>query len=113
MYNIQAEFNGGADTYYVAVPVASRVVKATSVVTTQAVATAAKTLTISDGTTDIGVITIANSSTEGTVDNIAFDSTSEGKVELGPSTPMKVVLAGSGNGKFNVTSLMDEFHGTI
>ena len=102
---------GGADTYYFAVPLNCRCIGACSVVTLADVATAAKTLTLSDGTTDIGVITIANSSTEGTMDSIVMDTTSLGKVALGPATPLKVVMAGSGNGKFSVALLLDEFHG--
>jgi hypothetical protein len=98
------------DTYYVPVPRSCRVVNAYSVVDTEAVATAAKTITLSDGTTDIGVITAANSSAEGTMDSIVFDSTSKGVVELNATTPLKIVVAGTGNGEFELVVEFSEFH---
>ena len=73
---------------------------------------AATTVTLSDGTTTIGVITIANLSAEGTVDSIVFDGTSLGKVLVGPAKPIVAVLAGgSTNVEICLSMLIDEFHG--
>lgn len=110
MYVLTKDIAAGADTYYLAVPRTGRVSTAYTVVDQQAVATAAKTLTLSDGTTDIGVITVANSSTEGTMDEIVLDSTSLGKVEVGPALPIKIVMAGAGNGKFTLVVVIDTYH---
>jgi len=98
------------DTYYIALDKTCRVVDAISVVDTEDVASAAKTITLSDGTSDIGVITVANNSTEGTVDRIDLDATTKGKVALDADTPLKIVAAGSGNGEFEVTIVFDDFH---
>lgn len=98
------------DTYFIPVPLTSRVVKAYAAVDTEAVASAAKTLTFSDGTNTIGVITTGGSDAEGVVSTIVLDATTEGKVALGPATPLKVVVAGAGNGEFEVTIMFDEFH---
>jgi hypothetical protein len=98
------------DTYYVAVPKTCRVVGAVSVVDTEALTGSAGTITLSDGTNTIGVITIGVEAAEGTVDSIVLDSTTKGKVELDVDTPLKIVVAGCTNGEFELTLLMDEFH---
>ncbi|KKK71775.1 hypothetical protein LCGC14_2910550, partial [marine sediment metagenome] len=79
-----------AKTWYIPMPVNCRVIAAIAATET-AVATGASAITLSDGTTDIGVITIALSgSAAGDVDAIVMDSTSLGKVLLGPTTPLKI-----------------------
>ena len=99
------------DTYYLALPLNCRLIGAQSVIDTEALTGADGTITFSDGTTDIGTITVTQSgSAEGEVDSITFDTTSEGKVALGPSTPLKIVLAGNTNGEVEVTMVFDEFH---
>lgn len=70
----------------------------------------AKTITISDGTTDVGVITIAVSAADGTVDKIVLDATSKGAVEFNVDTPIKIVGAGTGAGTANVTLVLDSYH---
>lgn len=69
------------------------------------------TITISDGTTTIGTITITQSGCAvGDVDTISFDSTSEGKVEVGPSTPIKIANdATPGQGAAIVTLVLGEY----
>lgn len=100
----------GDDTYYIPVPVTGRVVKVVTVNNEQAT-DAATTLTLSDGTTTIGVVTIASGAAEGEVDNIVLDSTSLGKVEVGPELPIKAVLAGGSTGiEIAVSIVIDTFH---
>ena len=98
------------DVYYMAVPTTCRVVDAISVVDTQAVATALKTITLSDGSSTIGVVTRADTSAEGTIDRIVLDATTEGKVELDADTPLRITVSGAGNGEFELTVVFDEFH---
>ena len=98
------------DTYYMAVPVTCRVVKAYTAVDTEALTGAAGHVTLSDGTTDIGVITVAHEAAEGDVDAIVLDSTSLGKVELSPTKPLKIVLADNTAGELELVVAFDEFH---
>jgi len=104
----------GAVSYYISPPVTCRLVKAYTALIT-ALTTGDSTITLSDGTTDIGVITITQSgSAAGDVDEIVLDSTSLGAVELAPSTPLKVVNdATPGQGRANLTLLFSEFHSDI
>lgn len=107
------EILDGDDTYYIPIPIASRVVKGVTINNEQAI-DAETTLTLSDGTTTIGVFTIANLSAEGAVDHLVLDATSLGKVELGPNTPLVAVLAGgSTNVEIAMSLIMDEFHGSV
>jgi hypothetical protein len=99
------------DTYYLPLPINCRLIDAQSAIDTQALSVADGTVTFSDGTTDIGTITVTQSgNAEGDVDSLVLDSTSLGKVALGPSTPLKIVLAGNTNGEVEVTMVFDEFH---
>lgn len=98
------------DTIYVNPGHTCRVVGACSVITGEAGATGAKTITISDGTTDVGVISVATTAAVGTVDKIVFDSTSGGAVEFNVDTPIKLVGAGTGNGIAAVTLMLDAYH---
>jgi hypothetical protein len=99
------------DTYYLNLPVTCRLIKAVSAVDTQALSGADGTITFSDGTNTIGTITVALTGTaEGDCDTMTLDSTTLGKVELGPGTPLKIVLAGNTNGEVEVTMVFDEFH---
>lgn len=98
------------DTVYMNPGTTCRVVGAYSVISGEAGATGAKTITISDGTTDVGVISIALSSALGVVDKMVLDATSKGAVEFNVDTPIKLVGAGSGAGLANVTLVLDTFH---
>lgn len=110
MYSINHILDGD-DAYYIAVPLNGRVVAAVTTVNEAAI-DAATTVTLTDGTTTIGVITIASPSAEGTVDTIVFDSTSQGKVLVGPAKPIVATLAGgSSNVEICLSILIDEFHG--
>jgi hypothetical protein len=110
MYSINKTLDGD-DTYYIAVPLAGRISVAVSAVNEHAI-DAQTTITISDGTTTIGVITIANLSAEGTMDSIVFDGTSLGKVLVGPTKPIVAVVAGgSTDVEISLSMLIDEFHG--
>jgi hypothetical protein len=100
------------DTYYLAIPINCRLIAAQSVIDTEAFSGADGTITFSDGTTTIGTITVAYSgSAEGDVDSLVVDGTSLGRVALGPTKPLKIVLAGNTNGEAEVTMVFDEFHG--
>jgi len=98
------------DTYYMAVPVTCRVVDAISVVDTQALTGSAGTITLSDGSSTIGVVTVGVEAAEGEVDRIVLDGTTKGKVELDKDTPLKIVVAGNTNGEFQLSVVFDEFH---
>lgn len=98
------------DTSYVNSGHTCRVVQAYSVISGEAGATGAKTITISDGTTDVGAIAIAATAAVGTVDKIVLDSTSNGAVEFNVDTPIKIVGAGSGAGIAIVTLVLDSYH---
>lgn len=99
------------DAYTIPVPLNGRVSIGVSVVN-DATIDKATTITLTDGTTTIGVITIAAQSTEGTVDTIVFDGTSLGKVLVGPAKPIVATMAGGATTPEIMMSLMiDEFHG--
>ena len=98
------------DTYYIPLDKTCRLVDAISVVDTEAVTGSNGTITLSDGTSTIGVITIATGSAEATIDRIVLDSTTKGKVALDADTPLKVVVAGNSDGEFEVTFVFDDFH---
>lgn len=99
------------DAFMIPIPVPGRVCKAVSVVN-DATIDAETTITLSDGTTTIGAITVAAASVEGTVDSIVFDSTSLGKVEVAPDTPLVVTMSGGATTpEIMVTVMIDEFHG--
>ena len=98
------------DTYYLPVPVTCRVVKAYAVCDVQNFSVADGTITLSDGTTTIGTITVAAAAVEGEMDKLVMDGTSLGKVELSPTKPLKIVLAGNTNGEVELTIAFDEFH---
>lgn len=100
----------GSDDRYMNPGMTCRIVGAYSCISGEAGVTEEKTITISDGTTTVGVITIALSAAVGTVDKIVFDSTSKGAVEFNVDTPVKVVPAGTSAGKANVTLVLDSYH---
>jgi len=103
----------GDDAYYIPVPVPARIIKCYTCVNEAAI-DAETTLTITDGTTTVGVVTIANAAAQGTMDEIVFDTTSLGKVLFGPDTPIVATLAGgSSNVEVAVGLIMDEFHGAV
>lgn len=93
-------------TTYVAVNRPCRLNKAISVVTTT-VTTNETTLTLSDGTTTIGTITIAAGSTAGTIDEMSWAA----NVELDEDTPLKIVSSGTpGAGAVNVSLEFSQYH---
>lgn len=99
------------DAYIIPVPLNGRVSTAVSVVN-DATIDADTTITLTDGTTTIGVITIAATSTEGTIDTIVFDGTSLGKVLVGPAKPIVATMAGGATTpEVMMSVLIDEFHG--
>lgn len=100
----------GDDTYYIPVTKPSLLIGAISAVNEAAI-DAETTLTFSDGTTTIGTITIANAAAEGTIDKLAFDSTSLGKVEINEDTPLVIAVAGgSTNVEIALSLDFSEFH---
>lgn len=101
-----------ARDWYIPMPVHCRVIDARTALNLS-LTSGDSAITLSDGTTDIGVITITQSSSAaGDEDVIAFDSTSEGKVALGPGTALKVSCdATPGQGRATITVLLDDFHG--
>ena len=100
----------GSDDRYMNPGLTCRVVAAFSCISGEAGATGAKTITISDGTTTVGVITVAATAAVGTVDKMVLDATSKGAVEFNVDTPIKIVGAGTGAGLANVTLLLDPYH---
>lgn len=73
------------------------------------------TLTFTDGdaSNTIGVLTIEDAaSAAADLDEITFDSTTKGKVALGPATVLKIVTNGGGSstGELTLTMVFDEFH---
>jgi len=98
------------DVYYMAVPTTCRVVKAYSVCDVQDFSVADGTITLSDGSTTIGTITVAAAANEGDIDTLTLDGTSKGKVELDADTPLKIELAGNTDGEVQLTVVFDEFH---
>lgn len=109
--NVLLDDLSGAANKYVAPPVTCRLVNAISALHTT-LTTGDSTITLSDGTTDIGTITITQSGcAAGDVDSLSLDGTSLGKVALGPSTPLKIANdATPGQGACLVTLVFDEFH---
>jgi len=103
----------GDDIYYLPVPITGRVVAGYTCNNEQAI-DAETTVTIAGGsamTTAIGVVTIANLTAEGIMDSLVLDSTTLGKVEVGPTLPIKVTLAGgSTNVEVALTLVIDEYH---
>ena len=100
----------GLDDRYINPGVTCRVVGAYSCISGEAGATTAKSITISDDTTAVGVITIAATAAVGTVNKIVLDATSLGAVEFNVDTPIKVVPAGTNAGKANLTLVLDTYH---
>lgn len=103
-----------AENFQVAVPVACRLIKADHALYT-VLTTADLVITFSDGTTDIGTLTVTQSGcAEGDCDHIVLDTTSLGKVELGPDTPLKVALDGGPDAGAGILVLtFDEFHADV
>lgn len=105
-----ASLNGDPTTY-VAVPRTCKLADAVSAITT-AVTTNDVTVTLSDGTTDIGTLTVAVG-VAGGVDGITFDTTSYGDVELDRTTPLKIVCSGTpGAGAINLSLDFDIYGAT-
>lgn len=99
------------DTYYLPLPVTCRLVKAYASVDTEVLSADDGVVTFSDGSNDIGTITATvASSAEGDTFALSLDETTEGKVALGPATPLKIVLAGNTNGELELSMIFDEFH---
>lgn len=102
--------SGGKATKYINPGHTCRVVGGYSCASGEAGSDGAKTITISDGTTDVGVINIAATAAVGTVDKMTLDSTSKGAVKFDVDTPIKIVGAGTGAGLFAVTLMLDAYH---
>ena len=96
------------------VPVACRLIKADHALYT-VLTTADLVITFSDGTTDIGTVTVTQSAcAEGDTDHIVLDTTSLGKVELGPDTPLMIEFDGGPDAGAGILVLtFDEFHGAV
>lgn len=103
-----------AENFFMAFPVTCRLVKATTCIYT-VLTTADAVITFSDGTTDIGTITITQSgSAEGDIDQLVLDTTSLGAVELGPALDLKIALDGGPDaGAAILTMYFDAFHSVI
>ena len=110
MYVLSLYLNAD-DAFAIPVPLAGRVISGVSVVN-DATIDAETTITLTDGTSTIGAFTIAADSAELTVDNLVLDSTTLGKLEVGPSTPIVATMAGGATTPEIMISLMiDEHHG--
>jgi len=104
-----------AENLYVAPPVACRLIKADHALYT-VIDVANSVITFSDGTTTIGIVTVAIASVaEGDCDHIVLDTTSLGKVALGPDTPLKIALNGgpTSTGQGILVLTFDEFHSDV
>jgi len=103
-----------ATTWYLPVGSPCRIIDVVSALETT-LTTGDSTITISDGTTTVGTITITQSGcAAGDIDKISFDSTSEGKVKFDKDTPIKIACdATPGQGKAELTLVLDEFHGDV
>ena len=103
----------GDDAYYLPVPVTGRAVKVYTCVN-YITLDAETTLTLTDGTTTIGVVTIASGAVQGTMDEITIDTTSLGKLEVGPALPIVATLAGGATTpSVAVAIVIDTFHAAI
>lgn len=105
-----------AENFYVPMPagLTARLVKAdTSLYTVLTAANAV--ITFSDGTTNIGTVTITQSGcAEGDIDHLVLDTSSGGAVELGGSTYLKVALDGGPSaGAAILVMTFDEYHSAI
>jgi len=101
-----------AENYFLALPTTCRMVGARACLFT-VIDSTDTLITFSDGTTTIGVITIPFSGcAEGDITDIVIDTTSDGKVELGGATELKLALGGEANstGDAMITMTFDEFH---
>ncbi len=101
------------ETFYMSPGVPSRVIGAYTVLN-EVISSGDVDITISDGTTDVGVITITNSGNAvADIDEIVFDTTSLGKVIFDLDTPLKIVGDGgsTSTGELTLTIVMDEYHG--
>lgn len=99
-----------SDTIYINPGHTCRIVGAYNVVSGTVNSGNEQVITISDGTTDVGTITIAASAAVGTVDKMVLDTTSKGAVEFNVDTPIKLVAAGTSTGLGNVTLVLDAYH---
>ena len=102
-----------AEDLFVPMPegITCRLIKADTAIYT-ALTSADAVITFSDGTTDIGTVTITQSGcAEGDVDHMVADTTSEGKVALGGATELKIELDGGPDAGAAILVLtFDEFH---
>jgi len=101
-----------AKTWYINPGFDCRIIDAYTVTET-AITTGNSVITISDGTTDVGAITIGfTGSAAGDIDQITFDSTSLGKVKFTKATAIKIVCGALPDaGKAELTLVLDEYHG--
>jgi len=111
MYTLTYHIGGAADTYRIPVPIPGRVTHANCVVDLQDVATAEKVITLTNGTSTIGTITVAVDAVEGDIDNLVVNATTLGKVLVGPTAPIVAAMAGAGNGKMTITFVVDDLFG--
>jgi hypothetical protein len=100
----------GTTAVYVPVPKGCRVVGASYVVTT-GVTVAADTLTISDGTTTAGTVSVAVGAAGSGASNFTPDTTSLGKVRFDGTTPIKITPGGASTaGAITLGLLLSEYH---
>lgn len=103
-----AAFAGAVD--YIPVVKTARVVGGRAVLTTTS-ATAVKTITLQQGSTNIGVLTFpALDSAAGVECALVLDPTTLGKVEVGPSKPIKLTYGGAGNGAATLELELSPYH---
>ena len=96
-----------SDTLYMPVPLPCRLVKAVFVSETAATV-ADETITLSDGTTTIGTITVAYSgAAAGDCDTMVYSAA----VELDEDTPLNIVIAGTSTSTVGTLVMMfSEYH---
>lgn len=96
-----------AANYYIAPPIACRLIDATFTSSTAATV-ADETITLGDGTTTAGTITVAYSGAAiGDVDSLSYSD----EVELDRDTPLKIAVAGTSTSTVGTLLLVfSEYH---
>jgi hypothetical protein len=112
MYVIKSEAVtvSGTTDVYVPIPVTGRLVKASYVVTTD-VTVAADTVTFAQGSSTIGTCSVAVAAAGTGAGSLTPNTTTEGKVEVGPTKPIKITPGGGSTaGVVEFALVISEYH---